>query len=69
MSKKETTIKIGDTVIVKNKVVSYGLLETTLNIHLVNGRIIHSYYNTEDDARRNFDEFNKKMLEYLEYED
>lgn len=69
MSKKETTIRIGDTVIVKNKVVSYGLPEKykkTLIIQLVGGFRIDNNYSTEEEARRNFDVFNKKMLEYLE---
>lgn len=70
MSKKETTIRIGDTVIVKNKVVSYGLPENykkTLIIQLVGGYRIENKYSTEEEARRNFDVFNKKMLEYLDH--
>ena len=69
MSKKETTIRIGDTVIVKNKVVSYSLPENykkTIIIQLVGGYRIENRYSTEEEARRNFDVFDKKMLEYLE---
>ena len=70
MSKIEGTIRIGDTIIVKNKVVYYELPENnkkTLNIHLDGNFVIRLNYETEKSARENFDVLNKLMKEYLDH--
>lgn len=70
MSKIEGTIRIGDTIIVKNKVVCYELQESNkkiLDIRLDGNFIIRLKYETEKNARENFDELNKLMKEYLDH--
>lgn len=72
MSKIEGTIRIGDTIIFKNKIVYYGIPENNkreLKIYLDGQFVILLKYDSEEDARRNFDELNKLMNECLDYAD